>query len=87
VSSTGDGVSFSIPSPCVGVCRVDESNRLCVGCLRTIQEIVRWPRADDRERLGIVQRLRDRRRAIGRTSEADSRPRRRHGGIAPTYQG
>ncbi|MFO1072075.1 MAG: hypothetical protein U1E17_05190 [Geminicoccaceae bacterium] len=33
--------------------------------------------ADQGERLAILQRLRERRRAMGRTSEADSRPRRR----------
>ncbi|WP_418161739.1 DUF1289 domain-containing protein [Benzoatithermus flavus] len=50
---------------------------MCEGCLRTTHEIARWPSADTTERLEIVQRLRERRRAAGRTSEADSRPRRR----------
>jgi predicted Fe-S protein YdhL (DUF1289 family) len=66
-----------IPSPCIGVCRLDEARLLCEGCLRTTQEIARWPYADSPERLEILQRLRERRRAAGRTSEADSRPRRR----------
>lgn len=66
-----------IPSPCVGVCRLDETTRLCEGCLRTAREIGRWPFADDAERLEIVGRLRERRRALGITSPADSRPRRR----------
>ena len=66
-----------IPSPCIGVCRLDEGRRLCEGCLRTTQEIARWPYADTAERLEILQLLRERRRAVGRTSVADSRPRRR----------
>ena len=66
-----------IPSPCIGVCRLDLERRLCEGCLRTTNEIARWPAADTRERLEILQRLRERRRAAGRTSVADSRPRRR----------
>ncbi|MFO1035563.1 MAG: DUF1289 domain-containing protein [Geminicoccaceae bacterium] len=66
-----------IPSPCVGICRLDEVTRLCQGCLRAPQEIARWPYADNEERLEIVQRLRARRRAMGITSPADSRPRRR----------
>lgn len=66
-----------IPSPCVGVCRLHEQTRLCEGCLRTAAEIARWPDADNAERLEIVQRLRARRRALGITSAADSRPRRR----------
>jgi predicted Fe-S protein YdhL (DUF1289 family) len=66
-----------IPSPCVGVCRLDPSSGLCAGCMRTLDEIACWPTADDAERLAIVQNLRARRRAVGRTSAADSRPRRR----------
>lgn len=45
--------------------------------MRTAQEIARWPYADHGERLAILQALRERRRAAGITSEADSRPRRR----------
>ena len=55
----------------------DEVTRLCQGCLRAPREIARWPYADNEERLEIVQRLRARRRAMGITSPADSRPRRR----------
>ncbi len=66
-----------IPSPCVGVCRLEEESGLCQGCLRTVAEIARWPYADGPERLAIVGRLRERRRALGITSPADSRPRRR----------
>ena len=72
-----------IPSPCVGVCRLDPGSGLCVGCLRTGDEIGRWPFADDVERLAIVRRLRERRRARGITSAADMRPRRRRA-LAPT---
>lgn len=70
-------VLSDIPSPCIGVCRLDGDRHLCEGCLRTTQEIARWPYADTPERLDILQLLRQRRRAVGRTSEADSRPRRR----------
>ena len=66
-----------IPSPCVGVCRLDEESRLCQGCLRTVAEIARWPYAGSAERFAIVGALRERRRALGITSPADSRPRRR----------
>jgi len=66
-----------IPSPCIGVCKIDPDTRLCQGCMRTAREIARWPYADDAERLAIVHELRQRRRGRGRTSPADSRPRRR----------
>ena len=68
---------FDIPSPCVGICRLDPTTGLCAGCMRSVDEIAAWPEASNAERLAIVQRLRERRRAAGRTSAADSRPRRR----------
>jgi uncharacterized protein len=68
---------LDIPSPCIGVCRLDPATGLCAGCMRSPAEIAAWPTADSAERLAIVLRLRERRRAAGRTSVADSRPRRR----------
>ncbi|MDH3661334.1 MAG: DUF1289 domain-containing protein [Alphaproteobacteria bacterium] len=68
---------IDIPSPCLGICTLDQETRRCRGCMRTAAEIARWPRADEAERLQILQALRQRRRAAGITSEADSRPRRR----------
>jgi uncharacterized protein len=40
-------------SPCVGVCRLDDTGRLCLGCRRTPDEIAAWPAADPatRERI------------------------------------
>jgi len=69
---------IEIPSPCIGVCRMDPATGLCAGCMRTLDEIAAWPRASHVQRLQIVEQLRARRRAAGRTSVADSRPRRRH---------
>jgi predicted Fe-S protein YdhL (DUF1289 family) len=45
--------------------------------MRTVDEIARWPHANNGERMEILQALRLRRRAAGITSKADSRPRRR----------
>ena len=36
----------TVDSPCIGVCRIDESAGHCAGCARTIDEIVGWGRAD-----------------------------------------
>ena len=30
------------PSPCIGICRIDESSGLCVGCARTSEEVATW---------------------------------------------
>lgn len=55
---------LDVPSPCVGVCRLDEAKRLCEGCLRTVREIARWPYANDEERRAVVASLPERRRAL-----------------------
>jgi predicted Fe-S protein YdhL (DUF1289 family) len=68
---------IEIPSPCVGICRLEPATGLCAGCLRTTDEIAAWPGATHDERMAILQALRERRRARGITSAADSRPRRR----------
>ena len=36
----------NVASPCISVCQMDEDSGLCVGCLRTLDEIARWGRAD-----------------------------------------
>jgi predicted Fe-S protein YdhL (DUF1289 family) len=59
------------PSPCVGVCRLDETKRFCEGCQRTVREIARWPYADGAERLVIVRGLRERRRDQDAAGEGD----------------
>lgn len=44
-----------VPSPCVGVCRMDETRGLCAGCWRTLDEIAAWGAADDATRRRIWQ--------------------------------
>ena len=35
-------VTDLIASPCIGVCTVDRARNICIGCLRTLQEIGAW---------------------------------------------
>ncbi len=42
------------PTPCTGVCRLDERG-YCVGCRRTGEEIGRWRAMSDFERLHVMQ--------------------------------
>jgi uncharacterized protein len=42
-----------VPSPCISVCRIDESSGLCVGCLRTLDEIGVWSALDDEAKRGV----------------------------------
>jgi len=44
---------FSMPSPCVSVCKMDAQRVLCQGCLRTIDEITRWSRMADGDKLAV----------------------------------
>jgi predicted Fe-S protein YdhL (DUF1289 family) len=46
-----------IATPCIKVCVVDGPSRLCVGCYRTLPEIVRWQRYTDEERAQVMADL------------------------------
>ena len=39
--------SAAVPSPCVSLCEMAPATGLCRGCLRTIDEIIKWSTADD----------------------------------------
>lgn len=46
-----------VESPCVKLCVVHPEARLCVGCLRSIEEITAWSRMSPAERRAIVANL------------------------------
>lgn len=50
----------TVPSPCTNVCRIDRRSGWCEGCRRTVDEITRWPMADDDARRAILAQLPDR---------------------------
>lgn len=50
-----------VASPCISVCEIDETNGLCTGCYRTLEEIATWSRMANQKRWDIVQSLRERR--------------------------
>jgi uncharacterized protein len=51
-----------VASPCIDICRLD-THGVCVGCRRTIDEIVEWPRANEARRREILRELE--RRTVG----------------------
>lgn len=53
-----------VPSPCIGVCRIDEATGWCAGCLRTLEEITDWGTLVDRDRMILWKRLTQRRRDL-----------------------
>jgi hypothetical protein len=46
-----------VPTPCVGVCRMDEGTGLCRGCLRTLSEIAGWMAFGEDERQAVMNRI------------------------------
>lgn len=49
-----------IESPCVKICVIHPSERLCTGCHRTIEEISAWSRLPQIERDKIINELPER---------------------------
>lgn len=46
-----------VNSPCVRLCTVHPTERICVGCFRTIEEIAAWSRMDAETRKTIMAEL------------------------------
>lgn len=51
--------SITAESPCIGHCTTVLGDEVCRSCLRTFEEIVRWPTINDTERIRINQRIYD----------------------------
>lgn len=49
-----------MPSPCVSVCRMDDVQQYCLGCLRTLDELRAWGSADDATKRQIWLHIRER---------------------------
>lgn len=46
-----------IETPCIKVCRLDDSSGLCVGCGRTIEEVAAWVAMSAPERQRVMAAL------------------------------
>ncbi|WP_338846546.1 DUF1289 domain-containing protein [Massilia sp. W12] len=49
-----------LPSPCINVCKMDAERGVCLGCLRNIDEIIAWSRADETYKRQVWQALKQR---------------------------
>ncbi|CAJ0814209.1 MULTISPECIES: DUF1289 domain-containing protein [Ralstonia] len=49
-----------VTSPCISVCKMDDARGLCLGCMRTIDEIAAWSTMSDAARLAVWQTLPER---------------------------
>ena len=45
-----------IDSPCVNLCKLD-SDFVCEGCGRTIDEVLKWPEYTDEQKHAVLDRL------------------------------
>jgi predicted Fe-S protein YdhL (DUF1289 family) len=67
VATAGPALPASgVASPCVSVCKMSETNGLCDGCFRTIDEIAHWGLYDDDEKRAVIAALPGRRAAVAR---------------------
>jgi predicted Fe-S protein YdhL (DUF1289 family) len=41
-------------SPCINICKIDPTTRLCEGCGRTLDEIAHWGSMGDAERARVM---------------------------------
>ncbi|GCB06055.1 DUF1289 domain-containing protein [Ralstonia sp. SET104] len=49
-----------VTSPCINVCKMNEARGLCIGCMRTIDEIAAWSTMSDAARLAVWKTLPER---------------------------
>ena len=49
-----------IQSPCIGVCTVDDSTGMCLGCYRTIDEIKGWWDMNPKDQKNLLIALEER---------------------------
>lgn len=47
----------TVPSPCIGVCKMVPATGWCSGCFRSIDEITRWSRLADDDKLALWQHI------------------------------
>ena len=48
--------SEAVESPCVDVCKLD-SDFVCIGCGRTIEEVLKWTEYTDEQKHAVLDRL------------------------------
>lgn len=49
-------MDHSVRSPCIANCKLDE-NEVCMGCFRTIEEIISWSSSSNNQKQTIIDRV------------------------------
>ena len=67
LSSTSSSKGSSpVASPCIDICELDDDN-ICVGCYRSIEEIVDWGMLDDTEKSVIIELANTRKKLLNKS--------------------
>jgi uncharacterized protein len=56
--------SGAMPSPCIGICRMDAGSGLCEGCFRTMDEIAYWRTATEDVKRTVWMEIKRRHAAV-----------------------
>lgn len=62
--SSAPELATPVPSPCINLCKMDEARLYCLGCMRTIPEIIAWSKADDDYKRAVWGEIRRREQLI-----------------------
>jgi len=46
-----------VASPCIDVCQMDDARGVCLGCFRTLDEIVHWAQYTPRKKRAVLAKL------------------------------
>ncbi|KKL96568.1 hypothetical protein LCGC14_1843180 [marine sediment metagenome] len=55
-------IDYSVPSPCVSLCLLDETDTFCIGCLRTIDELRDWCIMTAEQKTKVLEEIEERKK-------------------------
>lgn len=61
-------------TPCIKACKIAPDTQTCIGCFRTLEEIVGWKSLTDDKRTAIIQECQIRKKANEETSQKPECP-------------
>lgn len=60
----GTNTLADLTSPCVEVCRLDYTKKVCTGCFRTLDEIGAWMNCNEDEKRRILANVEERKKSV-----------------------
>lgn len=49
-----------VPSPCIGICKMDAEHGWCSGCFRNIEELTGWSSASNESKRVVWRQIKER---------------------------